>query len=184
MTEAAVFFVSYCMLVAEETLISLPVQSDQSKILIIEEISIHFEEVKMVYLEDKLKLINMRIVKEKSKNLFRNSSLVIKEIMFDLYRSPNNCNLKSTRPRSFDRFTVINNEIELLEIPNTSKLKKYIEEEYFKTGEVLNLGPTGWMFEDGLKQSQCLRFLSSFAPKISIQVDTESKEVLLIQIYD
>lgn len=181
-TELALFFIAGSMIVSEEMMISLPVRNEESKALIHEEMAVHFEDVKLVYRDDQLTNINMRLPKVKSKELFNCSVSDIKEMMFDLYRTNEMNNWTTPHRRSFSHYRILNRELEILEVPNTDKLRKYIVEEYFRYNESLCLIPSGWNFKENLKSSLVLRFLSSFVPLINIGVDNVRNDVAFLEL--
>jgi hypothetical protein len=182
MTELATFFIAGSMIVSEEMMVSLPVRYKESETIILEEMAVHFEDVKLVYRNDQLTNINMRLPKRESKALFNISSSETKKMMFDFYRTSELNNWSTPHKRSISHYRILTREIERQEIQSTEKLKQYILREYIRTNESLCLIPSGWNFQDNLKNSLILRFLSSFVPVINIGVDNGKNDVVFIEL--
>ncbi|TVX96289.1 hypothetical protein [Cohnella terricola] len=182
-TETATFFITHSMIASIDTLVCLPIRNEQSKKLILGEVAVHFEDVKLVFSNGQLELINMRIVKEKSRDLFNSSTLEIRKITFDLYRTKDMSNWVTPHKRSFSYYTIKNDNFEKLALRNTERLQQYIYDEYFSFNETLCLLPNGWIFQENLKDSLCLRFFVSFIPTINLWIDNEKNEVALIELF-
>jgi hypothetical protein len=182
MTELARFVSAGSVLLVDNMMNTLSAKDDTARNLILNDIAPHFIDVKVVYVEDEVEVINMQYLKEESKKLFDSTSNGIILVMHDLYRNRNMSVWKSEQRRELIQFTVKIDELNVYDIPNTKDIKEFLKKGYFDLGEEFSLIPTGWTIEEELKESITLRFFATFIPCITLVVDSTNRQVVLLQL--
>src|SRR5690554_2457373 len=86
-SDLAVFFLAGSVILDERMLVALYAKSEMAQRMILENIAPHFEDVKVVYVEDEIEIINMQYVKSESVALFNNNNSKLMVIFKDLYRT-------------------------------------------------------------------------------------------------
>ncbi|WP_248926856.1 hypothetical protein [Paenibacillus hamazuiensis] len=182
MSELAAFFAAASVLIDEGTMVSLPVRNEAASRMVLAEIAPHFNDVKIVYVDDEADVVNMRLIKPESAALFHNGRSGISGIMRDFFRTGDISLWTSERRRKIGSFTVDNSKLAPYDVPDTQSLKQYITSAYFNAEEDLSLTPTGWTFEDGLRDSIALRFFAAFVPQITLVVDLDEGRVIGVDL--
>jgi len=176
------FFASFDVMFERDFLTSLPTPNQDALNTIMNEIVPHYLDVKQIFIEGKLKEINVRGLKKDSKRIVQHLlSNDIYPVIPDLYRTKN-LNL-ATGPRELKHFLVKKDMIDLLHFEETEKVREFLMSSFFPDRGSISLQPTGWKLNDNLKDSVTIRAMSSFAKQIVLVVDVKDMNVVGLDIY-
>jgi hypothetical protein len=182
MNELAVFFIAGSVILTDNMMVSLSVKKPHARELILNDVATHFKEVKLVYFDDQVEVINMQYIKQESKAIFYNNKSMFMEIVRDLFRTKDMNNWITPARRALSRYTINADKIETLDIPNTQDVKRYITAEYIDQEQPLAFTPTGWKVEEDLKHSIFIRYMAAFVPKINLFMDMDKNEVISLEL--
>ena len=182
LNEIAMMFIAGSIMLSEDMMVSLSIRNEKSRNAILNEVAPHFHETKLVYFDYQLAYINMRIVRDSSKELFFRNNSIMLQLVKDLYRTTDMKNWSTPVKRKIQYYQVIKDKMESLEMKELNQISDYIMKEYFEYNEELVLIPTGWKLQDELKASLFLRSFSNFVPTIDLLVDESNNEVIAIEL--
>lgn len=180
MTELARLLSAGSMLLADNMMDVFSAKDETVRSLIMNDIAPHFEDVKIVYVEDEIDVVNMQYLKEESKKMFDTTNNGIIQVIQDLFRTNDMSIWTSGKKRELTQYSVKINELDMYDIPNTKDIKDFFIKGYFDLGEEFNFIPTGWTLEEKLKESKALRFFATFIPCITLVVDASNEQVVMI----
>lgn len=180
--EIALFFLAGSVILDESMMLSLYAKSDSVQKTIMNDIAPHFEDVKIVYVENEIEIINMQQIKCKSVLLFNKSDSEVIEIIKDLYRTNDMSVWKPEGIRETSHYAVNKEKLDKRNCSVFVELQRFITEAYMDIGEPLVLFPTGWNLEDGLIKSPFLVFMASFVPIITLLVDDSNNQVVAVKL--
>ncbi|MFD2043013.1 hypothetical protein ACFSTA_01685 [Ornithinibacillus salinisoli] len=182
MSEVCQFFASVDVIIGSDGLTILPTPTEYSFHTIMNEIVPHYLDVKKIFMNGKLKEINVSCLKEESKkiveDLFPNN---VYPVIPDLYRS-NNLNI-ATKPRALKNYLVNQELIKPLHLKETENIREFFMSSFFAENGSIMLQPTGWKLDDDLKESITIRTFSTFAKRIVLLVDETDQSVVSLEIY-
>jgi hypothetical protein len=181
MSDLALLFIAGSF-ISDSSMVSLSAKSDAVQKMIMDHIAPHYKDVKIVYVEDEVEIINMQYVKTESFQLFNESDSDFIKIVSDLYRTGEMTNWKFEGTRKISHYAVIKAKLNLDNHSNPHAVKSFITEAYIKINKPLVMLPTGWRLDDHLKESISLRFFASFIPRITLLVDDNNKQVVAIEL--
>jgi hypothetical protein len=182
MSSVCQFFASFDVILDENALTVLPTPNDKALNIIMNEVVPHYIDVKQIFIDGKLKEINVRGLKEESKKIVKD--LFLKggyPVMLDLYRT-NNLNL-ATGPRNLKHYLIKQQSLSPLHLSETETIREFLESTFFAEKGSIMLQPTGWKLDDTLKESVTIRAFSTFAKQIVLVVDDKDKSVVGLNIY-
>ncbi|MEH7481542.1 hypothetical protein V7157_10795 [Neobacillus drentensis] len=175
-------FASFDVVLDEDSLTSLPTPNEKAIDIILNEVVPHYLDVKQVFIDGKLKEINVRYLKNESKRIIRNLlSNGIYPLIPDLFRTRNS-NL-ATYPRVLKYYSINKELIRQLHIEETNKIRDFLCSSFFANTGSISLQPTGGVLEDNLKESVTIRTFSTFADQIVLIVNDKDKSVVGLDIY-
>lgn len=154
MTELARLLSAGSMLLADNMMNVFSAKDETVRSLIMNDIAPHFEDVKIVYVEDEIDVVNMQYLKEESKKMFGTTNNGIIQVIQDLFRTNDMSIWTSGKKRELTQYSVKINELDMYDIPNTKDIKDFFIKGYFDLGEEFNFIPTGWTLEEKLKESK------------------------------
>ena len=180
--EICQLFASFDVILNENALTSFPTPNQKAKSIIMNDVVPHYVDVKQIFIDGKLKEINVRGLKEKSKKMIEDLLLNgIYPVVPDLFRS------KSLEMRSYPKtlkyYTINKQYINELYIKETEDLFDFLNCSFFAENGSIMLQPTGWTLEDNLKESVTIRTFSSFAKQVVLVVNVSDKSVVGVDIY-
>ncbi|MCZ8535294.1 hypothetical protein [Psychrobacillus psychrodurans] len=182
MSTVCQLFASFDLIFGEDSLTTLPTPNDNALETILNEVVPHYLDIKQIFIDGKLKEINVRFLKKESKKIVQDLlSNGIYPVIPDLYRT-RHLNL-ATEPRVVKHYLVNQELIDPLDIKETEKIRGFFMCSFFiESGSIL-LQPTGWKLDDNLKESLTIRAFITFAKKIVLVVDNKDMSVIELHIY-
>lgn len=181
MSTVCQFFATFDVILDTNSLISIPTPNDKALETVMNEIVPHFSEVKQIFINGKLKAINVRCLKIESKKIVQDLLLNgVYPVMPDLFRTKH-LNLATER-RVLKRYLVNQELIEPLSIKETEEIREFFSNSFFTERGSIAVQPTGWTLEDHLQQSVTIRAFSTFAKHIVLVVDDKDMSVVLLEI--
>jgi len=87
LNELALFFFAGSAILSVDMLVNLPIRNAFSRERILCDVAPHFEEVKLIYREDRPESVNMRMLRPQAKKLFAQCRSPFKALVLDLYRT-------------------------------------------------------------------------------------------------
>ncbi|WP_066400259.1 hypothetical protein [Neobacillus mesonae] len=182
MSPVCQFFASIDVILGIDFVTSLPTPNDYALETILNEVVPHYLDIKQIFIDGKLKEINVRGLKKESKRIVQDLlSNDIYPVFPDLYRTKN-LNL-ATGPRELKYYLVNQEMIESLHIEETEKIRGFFMSSFFTERGSIMLQPTGWKLDDKLKDSVTIRTFSTFAKQIVLVVDHKDMSVVGLDIY-
>ncbi|MFE4429961.1 hypothetical protein ACFRH9_23375 [Peribacillus butanolivorans] len=182
MSPVCQLFASFDVILDDDSLTSLPTPNDNALETILNEVVPHYLDIKQIFIDGKLKEINVRCLKKESKKIVQDLlSNGIYPVIPDLYRTKN-LNL-STGPRELKYYLVNQELIDPLYIKETGKIREFFMSSFFTESGSIMLQPTGWKLDDNLKESVTIRAFSTFAKQIVLVVDDKNMSVVGLDIY-
>ncbi|SMQ80931.1 hypothetical protein SAMN05444673_4045 [Bacillus sp. OV166] len=176
------FFASFDLILGEDSLTTLPTPNDNALETILSEVVPHYSDVKQIFIDGKLKEINVMCLKKESKKMLKDLlSNGIYPVVPDLYRTKN-LNL-ATKPRKLKYYLVSQESINPVHIKETEKIREFLMSSFFTDSGSILLQPTGWKLDDNLKESVTIRAFSTFAKQIILVVDDNDENVVGLDIY-
>lgn len=182
MSPVCQFFASFDVILDDDSLTSLPTPNDKAVETILNEVVPHYLDIKQIFIDGKLKEINVRCLKKESKRIVQGLlSNGIYPVITDLYRTKNLS--LATGPRELKHYLVNQELIDQIFIKGTEKIREFIMSSFFTDRGSIILQPTGWEFDDNLRESLTIRAFSTFAKQIVLVVDVKDKSVVGLNIY-
>ncbi|AIQ12805.1 hypothetical protein [Paenibacillus durus] len=181
-TSLAQFFMAGSIWLNDNFQIGIPVHDEEVLKLVVSEVAPHFKEVKQCMAQGEVNVIYMKNVKPGSKMLFASAKNGVLPVMADLYRHRDLSNWYIGRKRNVLHYTVNGNALQSYSIPGTSALRTVLEKAFWGRDEPYVLLPTGWIFDDSLRDSAALRFFAGFVPCLTLVIDADSNEVITLQL--
>ncbi|OXM14453.1 hypothetical protein [Paenibacillus herberti] len=111
MTELARFISSASALLEDNVMNSYSAKDKTVRELLFNDVAPHFENVKIVYYEDEISVVNMQFLKEDSKTMFHSTSTGIIQVIYDLYRTNDRSIWTSGKERELTWYSVKVNEL-------------------------------------------------------------------------
>jgi hypothetical protein len=182
MTELARLLSAGSVLLADNMMNIYSAKDETARSLIMNDIAPHFEDVKIVYVEDEIDVVNMQYLKKDSKKMVNSTNTGITQVIHDLFRTSDMSIWTDGHNRELTRYSVKLNALNKYEIDNTNDIQDFFTKGYFDLGEEFGFIPTGWILEDELKESKTLRFFATFVPCITLVVDDSKKQVVMLQL--
>ncbi|MDQ0887825.1 hypothetical protein QFZ81_002913 [Paenibacillus sp. V4I9] len=182
MTELARLLSAGSVLLADNMMNIYSAKDETARSLIMNDIAPHFEDVKIVYVEDEIDVVNMQYLKKDSKKMFNSTNIGIIQVIHDLIRTNDMCIWTDGKKRELTRYSVRLNALNKYDIDNTNDIQDFFTKGYFDLGEEFGFIPTGWILVDDLKESKTLRFFATFVPCITLVVDESNKQVVMLQL--
>jgi hypothetical protein len=182
MTELARLLSAGSALLSDNMMNVYSAKDETVRYLIMNDIAPHFEDVKIVYVEDEIDVVNMQYLKEESKKMFDSTNNGIIQVIHDLFRNNDMSVWTDGKKRELTRYSVKLNELDKYDIDNINDIQDFFTKGYFDLNEEFGFIPTGWTFVDELKESKALRFFATFIPTITLVVDLSDKQVVMIQL--
>jgi hypothetical protein len=175
-------FASVNVMFNQDFLSSFPAPNSKALNIIHNEIVPHYSEVKQIFIDEKLIEINVRFLKEESRNMLTNLlSSDIHPIVPDLYR-----NMEydiSPYPRKLKYYLVNKEKIKQKAVDRTDEISEFLTSSFFESNGSLSLMPSGWFLDDSLRESVTLQSLSTFAKQIILMVNENDNRVIAIEVY-
>ncbi|QWU13615.1 hypothetical protein SAMN04487895_103292 [Paenibacillus sophorae] len=181
-TSLAQFFMVGSIWLADNYRIGIPVQDEDVLKLVMSEVAPHFIDVKQCVALGSVKEIYMQNVKPGSRMLFAMAKNGVLPVMGDLYRHHDLSERYIGRKRNVLHYTVNGSALQPYPIPDASALRTVLQKAYFDRNEPYVLLPTGWTFDDSLRDSAALRFFAGFVPCLSLVIDADSNEVITLHL--
>ncbi|CAM4449134.1 hypothetical protein [Paenibacillus typhae] len=185
MTALAQYFTAGSVLLHIDFNITVPVPDEEILQRVMREVAPHFEVVNQLVRGGRVESVHLNQLKPRTAELFHQTKTGVITVMKDLYRHDDSERWYSGHKRSLIHYTVNAAELEPYGDEEIKELQTLLHRAYFG-GEAIDFGqmPLGWQFEDSLRHSAALRFIAGFAPNLSISVDKESNEVIILNITD
>ncbi|GEL77202.1 hypothetical protein [Tenuibacillus multivorans] len=182
MSPVCQLFASFDVILDHDALTILPTPNDHALETILNEVVPHYLDVKQIFIDGKLKEINVRSLKKESKKIVEDLlSNNIYPVIPELYRTKN-LNLP-TEPRKLKHYLVKLELIDPLFIEETEKIHNFFKSSFFTESGSIKLQPTGWKLNEHLKESVTIRAFSTFAKQIVLVVNEEDMRVVGLDIY-
>ncbi|MCI3919180.1 hypothetical protein MO973_02900 [Paenibacillus sp. TRM 82003] len=181
-SDLALFFLAGCNILDERMLVALYARSEVAQKMILDHIAPHFKNVKVVYVENEIEVIQMQYPKSESVDLFNNSRSGLKTVIGDLYRTTDMRVWKAEKKREINYYAVEKEQLDKQAYFASPELQTFITEAYLKSDETLVLIPTGWKLDESLKRSTFLSFITSFIPAVTLLVDEYTSEVVALEL--
>lgn len=182
MTALGQYFAAAGIWLSEHVMIELPVQDDETKLLILDQVAPHFAHVQRILPDNDRESIRMQNLKPESIALFHRTITGAWPVVEDLYRHHGNKEQLREGRRTLLRYTIENSRLEPYEPEELDDFKKLLVSTYLKPGKEFNIIPLGWKFEPDLVDSIALRFFCGFVPAITLFVDEDTKKVVMLQL--
>ncbi|XEC96548.1 hypothetical protein AB6A23_08410 [Paenibacillus tarimensis] len=178
------FFAAPSALMAENNMVQLRVSNEYTKSVLLSEVMPHFRNTKAVYQNGKVITFIMQYLKENSATIFNRYTQngLLFPILPDLYRNTKTNFGPEISGRTLRHFAVKTNEIEKINLPYTDDFRRFIIQTFFEPGEGLTLCPTGWEFDDDIRESITVGFFATFASSIRLMVDSSTHIIIAIDI--
>ncbi|WP_054939926.1 hypothetical protein [Paenibacillus ihuae] len=177
------YFTAASVWLSVEFTVAIPVLDEEVRERIMQEVAPHFAEVKQVVRKGRIETVYLRQLKPGSVKLFDENKAGILPVMKDLYRHHEVGDRYAGRKRSLVHYNVKTAVLEPYRESESVELQALLHTAYFGA-EVTEFGllPLGWQFDDSLKHSVALRFLAGFAPSLTITVDRDTNEVIMLHM--
>ncbi len=177
------YFTAASVWLSVDFTVAIPVLDEEVRERIMQEVAPHFAEVKQVVRKGRIETVYLRQLKPGSVKLFNDNQAGILPVMKDLYRHHDIGDRYAGRKRELVHYTVKVNALEPYEEDGAGELQALLRKAFFGE-EVTDFGllPLGWQFDDSLRHSLALRFLAGFAPNLTITVDQDTNEVVLLHL--
>ncbi|UOQ91471.1 hypothetical protein MUO14_12835 [Halobacillus shinanisalinarum] len=151
--------------------------------VILNEIAPHYEKVQMIKMNDIVTKINLKFLKSHSQKLLKEA--LFKEtkdsIINDIYRTDKL--YIPTHETKLKYFKVKCKYIQPVSHTDFERVMDFIDSSFLSSGESFSLRPSGWVLEDGLRNSIAIRTFSSFSKEIILVVDSIDNTVIAMDIY-
>lgn len=157
-SDLALFYLAGSVILDERMLVALYAKSEMAQKMILENIAPHFKDVKVVYVENEIEVINMQYVKSESVALFNNNSSELMVVIKDLYRTTDMSVWKPEKKREISYYAVEKEQLDKQSLLVFQELQSFITEAYLDKNESLVFIPTGWDFEENLRGSSFLSY--------------------------
>ncbi|TLS50790.1 hypothetical protein FE782_19030 [Paenibacillus antri] len=181
-SDLALFFLAGTVILDERMLVALYARSEMAQKMIIEHIAPHFKDVKVVYVENEIEVIQMQFLKSESADLFNKSTSELMTIIKDLYRTTDMSVWKAGEKRELGFYAVDKEQLDNQSLFIFPELQSFITEAYLESNESLILIPTGWSFHDDLRHSIFLNFITLIIPAVTLLVDENTSEVVALKL--
>ncbi|AIQ51932.1 hypothetical protein [Paenibacillus sp. FSL R7-0331] len=183
MSALAQYFTAGSVLLNVDFNITVPVPDEKLLQRVMDEVTPHFGVVRQLERGGRIESVHMNQLKPGSVKLFRETETGILPVMQDLYRHYDSGHWYSGQKRRLMHYTVDTAELEAYEDAEVKEVQALLQQAYFG-GEAVEFGimPLGWQFEDSLRHSPALRFVAGFTPNLTMSVDENSNEVILLNI--
>jgi hypothetical protein len=138
------FFASYDLILGQDSLTSLPTPNESALETILNEVVPHYSNVKQIFIDGKLKEINVMNLKESSKIMLKGLLLSNKifPVIPDLYRTKK-LNW-TTKPRKLKYYLVRQDLIKPVHNKEAEQLGDFLKDSYFAESGSIMLSPTRW----------------------------------------
>lgn len=181
MTAMGQYFAAATVWLSEHVMIELPAQDEDAKRLILDEVAPHFANVQQVK-TDGLEAIRMQGLKPTSKDLFQQTVTEALPIVKDLYRYQGINKQHHQGGRTILLYPVDTGKLEPFEPDELQRLRTLLSKAFIEPDKEFNIMPLGWSFDSSLRESIALRFYGSFVPSVTLYVDGDTQEVVLIRL--
>ncbi|MBM7583954.1 hypothetical protein JOC86_000491 [Bacillus pakistanensis] len=137
MSSVCQFFAYFDLILDENALTSLPTPNNQALEIILKEVVPHYVDVKQIFIDGKLKEINVGCLKKDSKKIIEDLlSSGIYPVIPDLYRTKN-LNL-ATKTRKLKHYLVNAELINPLHIKEAEKIREFLVSSFFsESGSIM-----------------------------------------------
>jgi hypothetical protein len=129
MTELARFVSAGSFLLEDNMMNILSAKDETARNLIMNDIAPHFKDVKIVYVEDEVEVVNMQYLKEESKKLFDSTSNGVIQVLKDLFKTKDMSVWKSEKKRDLIQYAVKIKELDMHDIPNTKDIREFLKKD-------------------------------------------------------
>ncbi|MFS0555106.1 hypothetical protein [Brevibacillus sp. 179-C9.3 HS] len=182
MSEVCQLFAAYSVITGMDAMSQFPTPNEVAKNLILTEIVPHYTDVKEIYYDGVLQRINVHGIEPSSRKIIQDKLFQgIYPVVTDLYRSKN-LNL-ATSTREVKYYRVRKEAIRPLYTRETEKVGYFFQHTFFAESGSVFLAPTGWTFENELRESFAIRTFCVFARSLILVVDTQDNCVIGLDIY-
>jgi hypothetical protein len=182
MTVLGQYFIASSVLDDESFAQVIPVQDEEFRAILMEQVAPHFKVVREAGHEGVIESLFLEQLRPESKILFEETKTGILPVIQDLYRHKDMSSHYHGGKRQLIHYPVNLKLLKPYDAPDVQELKTLLRKFYFKSGGESSLMPVGWMFEDSLRDSALLRFLAGFVPHVTMLVDADSNEVVLLRM--
>ncbi|WP_217266703.1 hypothetical protein [Paenibacillus tianmuensis] len=183
--------VPFLLNTSQDHVIQLPIHYKDDYLLLMKTVGIHFDTIKVIYIDDKVDEVILKGLKLESKKEFQ-TILFTKEkihpVVRDFYVKSNHITPKE------NLFHVILNvkqfELDLTEFVNgrefstdqDTSLWNFLQRNFLEKYGEINLAPEGWDLEDELLYSETLHYFCTFARNIYMYVNIINNKVRGLKI--
>ena len=177
------YFTASSVWLSDDFTVVIPMLDEEVQDRVMQEVAPHFSKVKQLVRKGRMESLYLQHMKPESVKLFNENQAGILPVMKDLHRHRDNGDRFSGHKRNLVYYTVKVNVLEPYEEEGAGKLQALLRKAFF--GElVTDYGhlPLGWQFDDSLRHSVALRFLAGFAPNLTITVDQDTNEVVMLHL--
>lgn len=184
MTALGQYFVAAGIWLAENVMIEIPVHDEETRRLILEQIAPHFAQVQRVTQAHEAETIRLQHLRPESKDLFHRTKTAVLPILEDIYRQPGAQEEQREGRRTLLYYTVESGKLEPYPSEAWQELKdvkELLTRAYLHPGGQFGILPSGWTLNAALSHSIALRFFGSFIPAITVCVDADTTEIVMLQ---
>lgn len=184
MTALAQFFAAVSVWGNDNTMNIIPVDDGEVRKLVMDELSIHYQNVRLCIEEHRTQLVYLQQMKTKSAELFATANPKFMMVLEDLYREPRSKDQMHLmgKKRSLLYYSVDPSSLTSFDVDGTASLKLLLNQTYLERGESFVLQPRGWVLDDGLSESLALRFFAGFVPALTLVVDADTDQVISLEL--
>lgn len=182
MTAVCQFFAAYDVITGQDALTILPTPTKEAEDIIKNELVPHYQDVKKIFVDEKLVEINVRCLKETSKKLLKQSlAQGALPLVHDLYRTEQ-LNLP-IQPRELKYYLIDKKNVDPIHSTEAHEIGKFINNSFFARDGMISLTPRGWILKEELIEAVSIRTFASFADRMILVVDREDYSVVGLDLY-
>lgn len=182
MTALGQFYAAACLGHSDSVVIDLPVPDSETEQLILNEIASHFADVRRISVENEGNSIRMMQLKPGSRLLCEAAVMGAMPIFKDLYRHSSTVSLYQGKRRTLLLFSIETSRLEPYVDEDLNPLNHLLCKAYLNSGKEYNVTPRGWILNEDLCESIALRFFAGFSPSITLYVDEDTNEVVMLRL--
>lgn len=178
MTALGQYFTAASIWLNDQICIELEVPDDETELLVLAQVAPHFTDVKSI-VEEKGKFLRMSHIRPESRVLFGQSDTGALPIVRDLYRYPRIDQWHQQKKRNPVHYSLDASRLEPYEAKDLADLQVLLA---IERGKEFNILPLGWTFDARLRESVALRFFAGIIPAVTLIVDADTNEVMMLQL--
>lgn len=187
MTAVGQYYVEASIRLSEHMVIDIPVPDEECRRIVLEQIAPHYARVHRVTVAGEAEVIRMQELRPEAKVMSKHTHTAVLPLIEDIYRHPPVQEQPRQGIRNLLYYTMDNDKLAPYnpkERHELDDLQELLTRAFLRPGSEFNMAPVGWTFDAALPQSIALRFYSSFIPAITVCVDADTAEIIMLQFTD